>query len=60
MHCAFPAGRNNPEKNFALASAAVKRLRDRGFRLLDINSAGREEMNLWFNAADLLLVNIIS
>ncbi len=52
----FPAGRDNPEKNFTLASAAVERLRAEGFRLLDINNAGREEMNLFFNAADLLLI----
>jgi glycosyltransferase involved in cell wall biosynthesis len=52
----FPADRNNPEKNFALASAAVERLRDEGFRLLDINNAGSEEMNLCYNAADLLLI----
>ena len=52
----FPAERSNPEKNFALASAAVERLRDRGIKLLDINNAGRDEMSLWFNAADLLLV----
>ena len=52
----FPADRNNPEKNFGLAAAAVERLRAGGFRLLDINNAGHEEMNLYFNAADLLLV----
>lgn len=52
----FPAGRDNPEKNFALASAAVERLAASGFRLVEINNAGREEMNLWFNAADLLIV----
>lgn len=52
----FPADRNNPEKNFALASAAVERLETKGFRLVDINSSGHEEMNLWYNAADMLLV----
>ena len=52
----FPAGRNNPEKNFSLASAAVERLSNERFRLLDINNAGREEMSHWYNAADLLLV----
>jgi teichuronic acid biosynthesis glycosyltransferase TuaC len=52
----FPADPDNPEKNFALASAAVERLRAKGFRLLDINNAGREEMNLLYNAADLLLI----
>lgn len=52
----FPAGRNNPEKNFTLASAAVGRLAEKGFRLLETDTAGREEMSLLFNAADLLLV----
>jgi glycosyltransferase involved in cell wall biosynthesis len=52
----FPAGRNNPEKNFPLASEAADRLRESGLRLMDVNSAGREEMNLLINAADLLLV----
>lgn len=52
----FPAARNNPEKNFDLATAAVERLAEKGFRLLDVNNAGREEMKLLFNAADLLLV----
>lgn len=52
----FPAGRNNPEKNFSLASEASEMLRERGFTLMDVNSASREEMNLLINAADLLLV----
>ena len=52
----FPAGRNNPEKNYQLASEAADMLRDRGFRMMDFNSASREEMNLLINAADLLLV----
>lgn len=52
----FPADRRNTEKNFALASAAVEMIKDGKFRLLDVNNAGRDEMNLLFNAADLLLV----
>jgi glycosyltransferase involved in cell wall biosynthesis len=52
----FPAGQNNPEKNFALASAAVEILLERGIRLMAINNADHEEMNIYFNAADLLLV----
>jgi len=52
----FPADRKNTEKNFALASAAVERVKAGNFRLLDVNNAGRDEMNLLFNAADLLLV----
>ncbi len=52
----FPSGRDNPEKNYDLASLAVGRLGERGFRLLEVNNAGREEMNLLFNAADMLLV----
>jgi glycosyltransferase involved in cell wall biosynthesis len=52
----FPAGRNNPEKNFLLASDTADLLRERGFRLMDVNNASREEMNLLINAADLLLV----
>jgi len=52
----FPTGRHNPEKNFALASAAVELLQEKGIRLMDINNAGHEEMNFYFNAADLLLV----
>jgi glycosyltransferase involved in cell wall biosynthesis len=52
----FPADRNNPEKNFALASSAVEILQERGIRLIDINNADQEKMNIYFNAADLLLV----
>ncbi len=52
----FPAGRDNPEKNYPLAAEAAELIRDRGFRLIDVNSASREDMNLLINAADLLLV----
>ena len=52
----FPTDRNNPEKNFALASAAVEVLKEKGIRLMDINNADHEEMNLYFNAADLVVV----
>lgn len=52
----FPAIRNNPEKNFTLASEAAGSLEEKGFRLLEVNSAGREEMSMLFNAADMLLV----
>jgi len=52
----FPSGRNNPEKNFQLASAAAGRVKGQSVRLLEMSSTAHEEMNLWFNAADLLLV----
>ncbi|MCK7537997.1 MAG: hypothetical protein MZV63_47095 [Marinilabiliales bacterium] len=41
--------------------SAVERLgASSGCGMLEVNNAGREEMNLWFNAADLLLVGISS
>jgi glycosyltransferase involved in cell wall biosynthesis len=52
----FAADRNNPEKNFPLASAAVESPGTGGVRLQVVNNASREEMNMWLNAADMLLV----
>ncbi len=52
----FPADRYNPEKNYELAAAAVRRVNMKNVILHDLNHAGQGEMNLWLNAADLLLV----
>jgi glycosyltransferase involved in cell wall biosynthesis len=52
----FPAGRQTPEKNHALAAASMNELSITGARLLEINDADHEKMPLYFNAADLVLI----
>jgi teichuronic acid biosynthesis glycosyltransferase TuaC len=56
MNIIFVANPERPEKNFRLAKAAVERLNNPNIRLHAIFDKPNQEMNWFYNAADMLLL----
>ena len=62
LHVLFPADAKRPEKDYALAEAAVERVREleseriRGVELHAFENTPNEETPYWYNAADVVLM----
>jgi len=55
-HILFAANPTRPEKNFALAAEALNRLNNSGIELHILESVLHEQMPLWYNASDVVLL----
>lgn len=55
-HVLFAANPERPEKNYTLAEAAMKSINDNAIELHSLDNVPNEEMPVWFNAADVVLL----
>lgn len=55
----FPTDVNRMEKNYSLAKKAVELLNDKAVELLQIHGVSQEQLNIFYNAADVMLMTSI-